>query len=106
MIKQKTYEEIYYYSSQMNITLISKDKKSMEIEIIGENETLLTPLKQKLLEDEKVDFATFIIGHRELDNPKLYVKVKEGKPQTALKRAARAIIKDNEKLKKKFEDIS
>ena len=76
----------------------------MEIEIKGENETLLTPLKQKLLEDEKVVFATFFIGHPLLDNPRFYVKVKEGKPQTALKRAARAIIKDAKKLRKKFEE--
>ena len=90
----------------MDITLISKDKKSMEIEIIGENETLLTPLKEKLLEDDKVVFSTFIRGHPFLDNPKLYVEVNDGKPQTALKRAARAIIKDTELLKKKFEDKS
>lgn len=90
----------------MDISLISKDKNSMEIEIRGENETLLTPLKQRLLNDDKVEFATFIIGHPLLDNPKLFVRVKEGKPQTALKRAAKSIIKDAEKLKKKFEEKS
>lgn len=90
----------------MDISLVLKDKISMEIEIKGENETLLTPLKRKLLDDEKVVFATFIMGHPLLDNPKLYLKVKEGKPQTALKRAAKAIIKDTQKLKKKFEEKS
>ena len=63
----------------------------MEIEVKGEDETLLYPLQQKLLQDESVEYATYIMGHPLLDHPKLVVKVKEGKPQNALKRAAKAL---------------
>lgn len=63
----------------------------MEIEVKGEDETLLYPLQQKLLQDESVEYATYIMGHPLLEQPKLVVKVKSGKPQNALKRAAKAL---------------
>ena len=75
----------------MELKLLNKTKNSIEIEIKGEDETLLYPLQQKLIKDDSVEYATYIMGHPLLDNPKLVVKVKEGKPQNALKRAAKAI---------------
>jgi len=75
----------------MELKLLNKSKDMMEIEVKGEDETLLYPLQQKLLQDESVEYATYIMGHPLLDHPKLVVKVKEGKPQNALKRAAKAL---------------
>ncbi len=90
----------------MELNLVSKSKDSMEIEIVGEDETLLYPLQQKLLEDKAVVFATYDKGHPLLDNPKLIVKVKEGKPQAALKRAAKALANDYKKFRELFEKAS
>lgn len=90
----------------VTIKLLSKEKDSMEIEIEGENETLLEPLKQRLLEDEKVETATYILGHPKLDKPRLYVKVKDGKPQAAIKRAAKSLVKDFADLRKLYEKES
>ena len=45
---------------KMELKLISKSKDSMEIEIIGEDETLLYPLQQKLLQDKAVVFEVDI----------------------------------------------
>ena len=75
----------------MELTLLNKTKDSIEIEVIGEDETLLYPLQQKLVEDDSVEYATYVMGHPLLEHPKLIVKVKEGKPQNALKRAAKAL---------------
>ena len=86
-----------------SIRQISKEKDSIELEIDGENETLLEPLKQRLLEDEKVETATYIRGHPQLDKTKLYVKVKDGKPQAAIKRAAKSLAKDFSDIRKLFE---
>lgn len=83
----------------MELKLINKEKDSMEIEILGENETLLEPLKQKLLEDDNVEIATFLMGHPMLESPKLIVKVKSGKPQAALKKAAKALANDFEEFR-------
>jgi len=83
----------------MEIRLINKEKDSMEIEIIGEDETLLEPLKQKLLEDKNVELATYLTGHPMLENPKIFVKVKSGKPQAAFKKAAKALTNEYDEFK-------
>jgi len=87
----------------MNVKLISKEKDSIEVEVEGENETLLEPLKQKLLADDKVVTATYVIGHPLLDKPKIYVKVRDGKPQAALKRAAKALANDYKEFREILE---
>jgi DNA-directed RNA polymerase subunit L len=89
----------------MEIKLLKKEKDSMEIEIIGENDTLLAPLLQQLLDDDKVEFATFRRGHLSLENPVIVVKVVEGKPQMALKRAAKAVANDYKEMRSKFDKI-
>ncbi len=83
----------------MELKLLNKEKDSMEIEIMGEDETLLEPLKQKLLEDENVEIATYLMGHPMLERPVLIVRVKSGKPQAALKKAAKALANDFEEFK-------
>lgn len=73
----------------MELRLVSKTDKKMEIEVIGENDTLLNLLKQRLLQDANVETATYIMGHPYLDNPKFIVETRSGKPDAALKNAAK-----------------
>ncbi len=75
----------------MDMKLIAKTDTSIEIEFPGENDTLLNLLKQKLLRDEKVTVATYIIGHPILDRPRLFVEVKSGKPDQIVKNAAKEL---------------
>jgi DNA-directed RNA polymerase subunit L len=75
----------------MEVRIIAKEKDFIEVEIVGVNESILEPLKQKLLQDENVAAATYQMGHPMLARPRLRVKVKEGKPHAALKKAAKAI---------------
>jgi DNA-directed RNA polymerase subunit L len=73
----------------MEMRLVSKTDKKMEIEVIGENDTLLNLLKQRLLQDANVETATYIMGHPYLDNPKFIVETRNGKADAALKNAAK-----------------
>lgn len=73
----------------MEMRLVSKTDKKMEIEVIGENDTLLNLLKQRLLTDPSVETATYIMGHPYLDNPLFVIETKTGKPDAALKNAAK-----------------
>lgn len=75
----------------MEVKIIAKEKDFIEVEIMGVNETILEPLKQKLLQDDNVTQASYQMGHPMLAHPRLKVKVKEGKPHAALKKAAKAI---------------
>jgi DNA-directed RNA polymerase subunit L len=73
----------------MEMRLVSKTDKKMEIEVIGETDTLLNLLKQRLLADPAVESATYIMGHPYLDTPLFVVETKSGKADAALKSAAK-----------------
>lgn len=75
----------------MELKLIKKQKDMIQLEIIGADDTLLFPLVHQLLKDENVEDCSYVSGHPQLDNPTLTVKVKDGKPQSALKKAAKAL---------------
>ncbi len=75
----------------MELRLRNKTNNKLELEVIGENDTLLNLLKQKLLEDPGVETATYVMGHPYLDNPLFVVETKSGKPEQSLKNAAKEL---------------
>jgi len=75
----------------MELHLLEKDKDSISVQIHNPNMTIVQPLLSELLEDEGVTEVRFKTGHPELDFPVLFVRVESGKPQTALKRAAKTL---------------
>ena len=77
----------------MELKLLKKGKQSIEFELMDADKTVLYPLVEELLNDNKVELARYIVGHPQLDNPKIFVEVKEGKPQTAIKKAIKKIEK-------------
>lgn len=85
----------------MELRAVSITDKEMEIEVLGENETFLNPIKQRLLADKEVDIAEYVIEHPFLSIPKIYFRTKSGaKPTAVLKRTIKALLKDY----KDFED--
>jgi DNA-directed RNA polymerase subunit L len=77
----------------------------LELEVIGEGETLLHPLREKLLENKSVEMATYIMGHPELENPRLHIKVRKGKPEDALKTALKGLIKEYGELESLVNEV-
>ena len=53
----------------MDLTLLEETDTTMEVEIEGESWTLLQLLKDRLLQKDEVDYATFFMGHQKLDTP-------------------------------------
>lgn len=84
----------------MEIRIVESSSESLEIEVLGENETFLNALKVKLLGDEAVDLAEYIIEHPDLSNPTVYIRTQKGDPVGALKRALKALQKDFKDLEK------
>ena len=89
--------------AEMELNLISKDKKSVVIEFTEVKETLVHPLVDRLLADDDVIFAAYKTGHPQLDRPKLTVKTQKVKPETAVKKAADGLSNEVKSLKKEFE---
>ncbi len=90
----------------MELKTTSTDKKSITIEIIGESETIINPIVQKLLGDEHVDYAECITEHPLPANPKIFVKMKKGDAKDAVKRAVKAIMKDIDDFESAMSEIS
>lgn len=79
----------------MELRVVSQEKNELEIEVLGENETLLNPIKQALLADKDVEFAEYIIEHPILSVPKIYVRTKGNtKPETVLKRTIKSLVEE------------
>jgi len=71
---------------------VEKKKDSIRLEIENADETLIYPLIHELLQDKNVSDARYVTGHPQLDKATLTVEVKEGKPQAALKKAAKSLV--------------
>jgi len=82
--------------SKFNI--ISKDKDSIKVEMINYDNTVLRPLAEEILKDDKVVESYYYIKHPDIDNPQIYVKVSTGKPQAAIKRTIKRMNKTYETL--------
>jgi len=86
----------------MEIELIEKDKDSIKIRIKDADMTLISPLVKELLNDKEVDEVKYTSGATGLTHPTLFVKVKSGKPQTALKRASKVLANEVKESKDKL----
>lgn len=87
----------------MQLTVLSKNDHELEIEVVGENETLLNPIKQALLSDKDVDFAEYIIEHPSLSVPKIYLRTKgKAKPEVVLKRTIKNLVAEFDAFETEF----
>lgn len=75
----------------METYLVEKTDDSVTIGFKEANLTLITPLMKMLDDDENVDIVRYIETHPELDDRKLYVKVRSGDPIEAIDRASKAV---------------
>jgi len=75
------------------LKVVSKEKNSITMEMINYDNTILRPLADELIRDDQVEEARYYIKHPIIDNPKIYVKVKTGKPQAAVKRSIKKLSK-------------
>ncbi len=77
----------------MELNVVRQEGNELEVEVLGETETLLNPLKQALLSDKDVDFAEYIIEHPMLSIPKIFVRTKgKVKPETVVKRTIKGLV--------------
>jgi DNA-directed RNA polymerase subunit L len=86
----------------MELKTLKKTTKELEIEIIGETETLLNPITEVLLEYDDVDYATYMSDHPESKKRRLYIRVKKGKPVDVLKKAVKQLEDEIKSFSKNF----
>lgn len=79
----------------MEFVVHKQEKRLLDLEFTGESQTVLQLLKERVLDDDKVETSTVIQDHPVLDEPRLVVRTGEGRrPETALKNAAKGLRDD------------
>jgi len=86
----------------MNVKIIEKTDNEIRIEIGGESHTLLNILKHTLLEDPRVEIASYEIKHPNISEPVLYVRTNDMDPITAIKEASLRLVEVYEEIKTVF----
>ncbi|MFZ2071939.1 MAG: RpoL/Rpb11 RNA polymerase subunit family protein [Halobacteriota archaeon] len=81
---------------EKKVKILARNDKEVRMEIVGEDHTLLAPLTLRLLENRKVDIASYNIKHMLVSNPVLYVKMKEGDALAAVVSAAASLASEFE----------
>jgi len=90
----------------MELKTIKKSAKELELEIVGENETLLNPITEVLLEFNDVDYASYLSDHPESNKRRLYIRVKKGDPVDILKTAVKQLEDEIKTFSKSFQEKS
>ena len=86
----------------MELKKIRKTTKELELEIIGENETLLNPITEVLLDYSEVEFATYMSDHPDSIKRRFYIRVNKGKPEELLLKAVKQLEDEAKQFIKKF----
>lgn len=89
----------------MDLKPITVTATELEVELIGENETILNPIKVKLLADPDVEMAEYIFEHPFLSNPSIFIRTKKGEPMAALKRALKGLEKEFKDFQKALDGV-
>lgn len=87
----------------MEVAVKKETKKEFELEVIEDN-TILNPLKQRLLMNKDVEYAEWSVDHPLLSNPTFYVRVKKGEAKEAVKKAIQELKEDIDILKEKMRE--
>ena len=90
----------------MELKTIKKTTKELELEVTGENETILNPIIEVLLENEDIDYATYFTDHPDSNTRRLYIRVKKGAPEDYLKKAVKYLEEEIKDFSKTFESKS
>jgi len=96
---------LFEEANNLELNLVSKDKKSILIELTDVKETIVHPLIERLLNDNDVLLASYKTGHPQLDKPRLTVKTQRVNPETAVKKAADSLAEEIKAMKKEFEKV-
>jgi DNA-directed RNA polymerase subunit L len=88
----------------MELKIIRKNDKELLLETRGETVTLTNLLRDELWNRSNVTEAAEIKEHPYLAEPKIWVKVKSGSPQEALRISAEELIEKVKKFKELFKD--
>jgi len=88
----------------MELKTIKKTTKELEIEITDENETILNPITEVLLQNNDVEYASYMSDHPTSNKRRLFLRVKKGKPEEILLKAVKQLENEVKNFTKSIQD--
>jgi DNA-directed RNA polymerase subunit L len=87
----------------MELKTIRKTKTELELEITGEDETILHPITHILLQNDAVEYAACMSDNPLATKKRLFIRVKKGSPADALKKAVKYLEDEMKDFGKNFD---
>jgi DNA-directed RNA polymerase subunit L len=87
----------------MDVKTIRKTKTEFELEITGEDETILHPITHILLQNNDVEYAACMADSPLDPKKRLFIRVKKGSPEDVLKKAVKYLEDEIKQFGKNFE---
>ena len=87
----------------MELKILNKTKNEFEIEITGENETIINPIVHLLSQNEDVEYAACMSDHPLTDKRVLFIRMKKGSAEDVLKKTVKQLTDEYKKFGKNFE---
>jgi len=86
-----------------NFKKIKSTKNELEIELNEEFENILNPITHVLFENKDVEYASCLSDHPLANKRRLFIRMKKGTPNDALKSAVKHLKEEMKKLSKSIE---
>lgn len=87
----------------MDFKVLERTDTTLEIEIVEADDTVMYPLIEEMLKNEKIIDADYSVEHPKLDDPILFIEVEEGEdPKETLVEISRSF---REELEEVYSDI-
>ncbi len=62
----------------MEFKVLEKTKDSLLLKVLDDEPSVMYPIMEQLLSEERVKDVTYSVEHADLDEPELYIKAKKG----------------------------
>lgn len=83
----------------MEFNVLEKTETSLQIKVLDADASVMYPIMEQLLSDDRIEEANYSVEHQELDDPVLYLKAKKGEDP-------KEILVDNAKaIQEQFSDV-
>ena len=90
----------------MEVKILINEKNTLEMELVGADQSLAQLLADKLTADKDVEFASFKVEHPIAAFPKLLVRTKKGEPAKLVLAKLAEIKSEVIEFRKQFLDIA
>jgi DNA-directed RNA polymerase subunit L len=87
----------------MELKILRKTKTELELEVTGEDETILHPITHILLENDDVEYAACMADNPLAVKKRLFIRVKKGSPEDVLKKAVKHLSDEIKQFGKNFD---